>query len=403
MRQRISPELDYAVVAGIDLNGLGVVRALARANVPVIALDTDISKATAATRHGIKVQVSALSGDAFVDDLLRLRERFERNPVLFLTQEASVGTISASRDRIDSAYRFTMPDDSVMRTLLDKSSFQVLAERQGFPVPRAVHLTNDTAANLKNLRYPCVLKPAAKDPEYGRKFAKAYKVGTAEEAVRLWEQVRRTVDRVIVQEWIEGGDSDVFFCLQYRTPTQSTASFVGRKLCQWPPLVGGTASCMPAREFDAELSSLTDRFFTAAGFAGMGSMEYKRDRRDGRFYMIEPTVGRTDHQEEVAVLNGVNIPFAAFTSELGLRFPEPQESGPPRVWRDPIASARSRDVGAEVPQVSRQVRTYDAYFRASDPGPYAALKWQGVRNRWSRILRRTRQAAALGSNRAPSC
>ncbi len=44
----------------------------------------------------------------------------------------------------------------------------------------------------------------------------------------------------------------------------------------------------------------------------MGSMEYKRDRRDGRFHMIEPTVARTDFQEEVATLNGMNIPLASY-------------------------------------------------------------------------------------------
>ena len=395
MWQRFTPNLDCAVVAGIDLNGLGVVRALARTGVPVVALDTDLSKPTAATRYGMKVRLRALSGEVFIDDLLTLRERFGRDPVLFLTQEASVGTVSALRNRISGAYRFTMPDDAVMRILLDKISFQALAERHGFPVPGAVHLTNETAANLKQLRYPCVLKPAAKDSEYGRKFAKAYKVGTAEEAGRLWEQVRRTANRVIVQEWIEGGDSDVFFCLQHRTSAQSTASFVGRKLCQWPPLVGGTASCMPAREFAAELESLTERFFAAAGFAGIGSMEYKRDRRDGRFYMVEPTVGRTDHQEEVAALNGVNIPLAAYRSELGLPVPESREIESPRVWRDPIGCALSREAGAEIPPISGRVKNCDAYLRASDPGPYAALKFQAMRNRFSRIIRRTKKVAPL--------
>ena len=46
-------------------------------------------------------------------------------------------------------------------------------------------------------------------------------------------------------------------------------------------------------------------------------MEFKRDARTGEFLMIEPTVGRVDWQEEVATLNGVNIPLAAYLHEIG--------------------------------------------------------------------------------------
>ena len=52
-------------------------------------------------------------------------------------------------------------------------------------------------------------------------------------------------------------------------------------------------------------------------------MEYKRDVRTGRFVMIEPTVGRSDFQEEVATLNGVNIPNAAYCSAVGQPVPPP--------------------------------------------------------------------------------
>ena len=70
-----------------------------------------------------------------------------------------------------------------------------------------------------------------------------------------------------------------------------------------------------------ELTLLTNRFFSGVGFVGLCSMEFKRDARTNQFYMIEPTVGRTDYQEEIASLNGVNIPLAAYLGELGVRLP----------------------------------------------------------------------------------
>ncbi len=391
LQRRNSPHAEYAVVAGIDLNGLGLVRALGGAGVPIVALDNDLEKPTAATRYGMKMGIRALSGPDFVDDLLALRRRFENNPVLLLTQEASVGTVSAARDRLSQAYRFTLPSQELMGDLLDKLRFQALAERHGFPIPRAARLasTKDMDA-IRQLRFPCALKATTKHPEYAKRFAKAYKVADTAEVAGLWSEMRDVVDEVIVQEWIEGSDSDVYFCLQYRSPMgRQSVSYVGRKTCQWPISVGGTASCMPAPEAAEELNTLTDRFFDAVGFVGVGSMEYKRDSRDGRFYMVEPTVGRTDYQEEIAILNGTNIPLAAYFGELGIPLPARVEVNPPRAWRDPIGYARARRAGAPDPMLDLlpSIAVWDAYFRLNDPMPYVALKLQGVRNRLAKMAR----------------
>ena len=93
------------------------------------------------------------------------------------------------------------------------------------------------------------------------------------------------------------------------------ASFTGRKIRQWRPLSGGTASAEPA--YNEFLTELTYNFFTKAGFWGIGSMEYKQHERTGKFYMIEPTVCRTDFQEGVAIANGVNIPLIAYQDITG--------------------------------------------------------------------------------------
>ena len=378
-----------AVVAGVDVNGLGVVRSLGAAGVPILALDTDLTKATLATRYGKKIRVPALSGEPFVEALLSIAASQDYKPVLILTQEDSVATVSESRDRLAKAYHFSMPSQAVMRTLMDKQGFQRAAENLNCPIPRSMTLTRSIAsAALEGMHYPCVLKPLTKEAAYSRKFAKAYKLSSAAEVIALWSEMQNVVREVMVQEWIEGGDSDVYFCLQYRHPSGAPhISFVGRKTCQWPPLVGGTASCVAAPEASAELVALTDEFFGRVGFVGLGSMEYKRDPRDNRFYMVEPTVGRTDYQEEIATLNGVNIPLAAYCGELGLPFPPAENVATPRAWSDRLSSQRARQSGAEDSTLrhSPHAKVHDAYFRMSDPGPYFRLRLEPLSNRWSRI------------------
>jgi predicted ATP-grasp superfamily ATP-dependent carboligase len=374
-----------AVVVGLGLNGLGVVRSLGGAGVPTLALETDLGSAAAATRHCRKLQVAALDGPGLIDELLRIRATLASAPVLILTKEGSVAAVSAQRDRLAGHYRFSMPGHSTMQALLDKLRFQALAQEHGFAIPRAARLGDDDHEQmLETLRFPCILKPVTKDLEYGRRFAKAYRIGSAAEGLALWREMRAVVAEVIVQEWIEGGDADVYFCLQYRPPDGgATTSFVGRKLRQWPVLVGGTASCVPAPEAAAELTDLTDRFFAAVGFVGLGSMEYKRDRRDGAFYMVEPTVGRTDFQEEVATLNGVNIPLAACRGELGLP-PPPVRRARPCGWRDPFGDARALAAGSAAGPLPVPLR--DAFWRAGDPGPFLALGLEALRRRLGRLL-----------------
>ena len=124
---------------------------------------------------------------------------------------------------------------------------------------------------------------------------------------------------------------------------------------------------------------MTSLFFRQVGFTGMGSMEYKRDVRDGRFYMVEPTAGRTDFQEEVAALNGVNIPYAAYCYELGLAAPADTREPVPRIWRDPLSDRWSLEEGDEgVDARSQSHAVFDAYWRWNDPRPWLDFTWKRV-------------------------
>lgn len=380
-----------AVVAGIDLNGLGVLRSLAAERVPTVVLDTDLLKATAATRFGRKIKVPALSGPAFVATLRGIAEKMAQKPVLFLTQEGSVETVSAAQNEIAAHYRFTMPSHDVMQTLLSKGGFQQRAEELHSAIPRSIRLNKDTTSEaMSALRFPCVIKPMIKDDAYSAKFKKAYKVASFGEFDQLWRKMRDTAGEMIAQEWIEGGDSDVYFCLQYRPQSAPPISFVGRKICQWPPLVGGTASCMSASSVRDELVEMTDAFFERVGFVGMGSMEYKRDVRDGRFYMVEPTVGRTDYQEEVATLNGVNIPYAAYCAEIGRPFQLAGSMGQTRIWCDSNSYWKARAAGAidRASEIAPDADTIDALFRRDDPLPYLFMKLEPLERRLRRWFHR---------------
>ncbi|HLO62333.1 MAG TPA: hypothetical protein VK165_05145 [Azonexus sp.] len=380
-----------AVVVGSGLNALGIVRSLAAAGVPVHLLYSDVDAAVH-SRFASRQKIERTDGQALVSALLEIGKSASDKPVLYLTEEKTVLTVSERREELLPYFRIVLPAHDTLTALMHKQGFQQMAAELRSPIPQAVYLrTESDLAALAGLKYPCVLKPAVKDYGYGAKFQKAYVVQTPDEAAQLYRQIAPTLSDLIVQEWIEGSDSDIYFCLQYIAADGATiASFVGRKIRSWPPRIGGTASCTAAPEYQEKLSALTTDFFRQVGFVGMGSMEFKRDPRDGEFYMVEPTVGRTDFQEEVATLHGHNLPLAAYCTEIGVALPPVQAATRQTLWREPVTDRWSLELQPDLRNPAG-VAMADAYWRWNDPLPGMQLLSGRIVDRfrylWKRLVK----------------
>lgn len=385
-----------AVVVGAGLNGLGVIRSLATAGVPITVLDNDKWQPGMHCRYGTKV----VYHDNVVDGLIRLGQRHVTEgvrPVLFLTQERVVSEVSMQRESLAPFFHISLPAPSVLDQLQRKDAFHRIAESIGSTVPRTVHVTDRSElGRVHTLMAPLIVKPSYHDLAYERTFRKAYKVRSTGEAEALVQRILHVLPDVVIQEWIDGDDSDIFFCLQYlRYPDGPVASFVGRKIRSWPPVVGGTASCTQARD-RLDLIEPTTRFFRHAGVIGLAGMEYKRDRRTGRFVMVEPTIGRTDYQEEVATLNGTNIPLSGYCSELDLPLPDSGYTRRSYIWRDRAADRKSAsEINAAFHAPLSSSRVVDALWRISDPLPSVT---QVARRIWLRTGRLVSRAIRISKN-----
>ncbi len=394
------------VVGAAGACGLGVVRSLSRARIPVILVDDDPAAPAMHTRLARKVTVSKMSGPSLVKDLLALGTTFADPAVLFLTSDDATLTVSEYRAELARSYRFRLPSHDCLTSLMHKTSFQRLAEGHGFPVPRSVRI--ESVADLSRLtamRFPAIVKPAIKNAEYVRgQFPRAYKVASCELTEAACRRMLSVVPGLVVQEWIEGGDSELYFCLQYRGADGAmVCSFTGRKLSIWPPYVGVTASCTAAPDAQPVLEPLTEAFFRRVSFVGMCSMEYKRDAATGQFLMIEPTVGRVDAQEEVATLHDVNIPLAAYLYEVGLAAPRVAQNPASVIWRDYWAHWRStRGIRPQWAAEPRK-RIYNAYWRVDDPMPALFYVLGGLVRSLGRTVRgatvRSLSRLATGSSR----
>ena len=174
--------------------------------------------------------------------------------------------------------------------------------------------SNYQQSDLSELTYPCIIKPDDNRVEFANSFQKAKIAQDYQQVAIYLDAVFEKIPdmKLVVQEFIQGGDEALFFCLQYRnSDNQAISSFVGRKVLSWPRGTGRTCSCAPYQgELQDKITQLTTDFFDAIpDFRGFCSLEFKYDEGRGDLYLIEPTVGRTDFQQEIATLNNENIPF----------------------------------------------------------------------------------------------
>ena len=373
-----------AVVVGGNLNALGVVRSLALCHIPTYAIVAGRDGPAAWSRHAITVRSADLHGDLLVKALLDLASDLKCRPVLLLTQDDTVETVSAARHELDSAYHINFPDEHVVEMLSDKIAFDAMAAQAGFRTPRSCAIRSVIdLEKIRELRPPLVIKPARKGSTLPAELRCATRIETLEQARAFASELIIRASGAIVQEWIEGADSDIFFTFFCVRKDGSPATFFsGRKLQSEPPGVGSTAICIPAPDFAETLEREAIKFLECISYRGLGSLEFKRDARTEKFLLIEPTVGRTDWQEEIATLCGVNFPAVAYWLSLDHEPPlQCHETGTQlRAWRS------SREF--QLPESFRaDTRVFDAYFRWNDPlpGVYFYAYEHGLR----RILRRT--------------
>lgn len=372
-----------AVVVGGSLNSLGVVRSLALARMPIYVLDVSRKCPAPWSRHCRFVRTPSLEGRALIETLVALATQLGNRPVLILTSDDSVTTVSAERARIEPLYRLSLPAAEMVGALADKGAFQDLADREQFPVPRGACVSDESELpRIRALTPPLVVKPADKVLVLNGVVDRAVRAESTIEAEATAARMLRHAPRVIIQEWVEGPDTEIFFTL-FTCDRQSriVGLFSGRKIACSPPAVGSTAICIAAPEVLDELRAETLRFIAQTGYQGLGSLEFKRDSRTGRFLIIEPTVGRTDWQEEIATLCGVNLPLLTYRVEVGLpELPCADRTVVPVAWRS------SREFRPPPTMQASGLRMVDGYLRSSDPLP--GLYYYGYERLVQRIWRR---------------
>jgi predicted ATP-grasp superfamily ATP-dependent carboligase len=314
-------ERPAAIVIGVAwANGLGLIRSLGQAGVPVVALDPRPGAIGFASRYVTRAVVCPDPGpqeSAFLDFLDHLGEELMRPGVLYLTQDEHVSTVSRNQQRLEQHFLFPFARWTVLRRIIDKRGQYSVAQELGVPLPatRFPRSETDAASVAREMPYPIIAKPV-----YHARFAETFGVKgfVAQRPKQAREYYQRGAAhgyQMMFQEIIPGDSAQLYTYGSYLNPHgEVLAQFTGRKLRQNPRVFG---TCRVGESYPAPIvAELGLRLLRALGFWGISQVEFKLDPRDGQFKLMEVNA-RNYQWQHLATLCGANLAHVAYRDVLG--------------------------------------------------------------------------------------
>jgi predicted ATP-grasp superfamily ATP-dependent carboligase len=389
-----------AVVLGLGQNGLGTVRALGRAGVPVVGVDSDLAQPSARTRYATKLHCPDFGrgGPGLLASLVELGRGFDDKGVLFASGDLNLVFMSEQREALAPYYHIALPPADVVRMFLNKKAFYRFSMEHRFSIPPTFfpagpHEIDDIAAKIA---YPCLIKPFQPTALWRQTFDTRLFVADSPEALRsLYDHLFGVHQDLIIQEYMPGKDSELFWSATYIDRSgEALAVWTGRKLRQYPRRFGSTT--FAESQWEPWVAKETVDILHAAGHRGLAFAEFKRDRRDGRFKLTEVTAGRTWFPHALVTRSGINLPLMMYRDCIGQPVDAPRTYVQGMKWIH-----EERDLKTVflyfIPEgeltVWSWLRSYRgrrvyAYAAWDDPGPILTSAARVLRTLWRRLSRR---------------
>lgn len=306
--------------------GLGVGRSLGRKGISVIGLDfkKDIGFYSRYINGYICPHPIEEEKD-FVEYLLKFGREQKVKPVLFITSDDFLFSISRNRKPLLKYFLINFPEEDIIESILDKFQQYRLAHRVGILVPKTFFPKNlSEVEEIKNeLSYPVFIK--AQDVNLWRKniskTIKGFIVMNEFELITKYQMIFNNGSNAIVQEIIKGPDTNHFkICCYISKKGNILLSFTLQKIRQ-QPIKFGVGAVVQSIHYP-ELMKVGEKFFSEIGYRGVGSAEFKLDERDGKLKLIELNP-RYWQQNILSEKCGMSFPLIDYLEVTGQN-PEPK-------------------------------------------------------------------------------
>jgi D-aspartate ligase len=312
LRAKVSPEKPAgALVLGGGYVGLSITRSLGRHGVPVwILLDSEDVLA-AVSRYKERVLPWPHGEPAKqVEFLLELAQRHGLNGwALFPTGDECTAVIARNASQLAQKFCLTTPTWDVMRWAHDKRLTYTLAERAGVDWPRTWYPASYKELEDQPVEFPVVLKPAVHDYDNLFTRAKAWRSDNRQSLQARYAEACALIpsNEIIVQELIPGDGASQFSYAAMSVDGRPLASVTVRRTRQYP-LDFGYSSTFVESVIQPEVERAGERTLSALNYSGLAEVEFKHDRRDGKFKLLDINF-RLWNWNPLGCVAGVDFPY----------------------------------------------------------------------------------------------
>jgi predicted ATP-grasp superfamily ATP-dependent carboligase len=311
----------------------------------ILVLDGEQRAALAVVRslggHGVKVHVASSvphslaggsrfatteslvpepieGGEGYATAIARLSAELETRIVLPVT-EASIMALLEYRDLLGSV-RIVSSDLERFRLATDKAAVLSLAAQLGIDVPAQWVIAGARdVAQIPEERYPLVVKPARSvvtGDDGGRRKVTVQYANDRADLEAIIGRLGPDAGPFLLQTRI-GGPGVGIFLLRWKG--RVLASFAHRRIREKPPS-GGVSVCCESIAAPPDLLGQSIRLLEALDWDGIAMVEYKQDRRTGRYYLMEINP-RFWGSLQLAIDSGVDFPWYLYQAVAGDQLP----------------------------------------------------------------------------------
>jgi len=385
--------------------GVGAIRTLGRLGIPVHAVTEDRATPAAASRYCKGRFVLPTTGkeepEELVEALVGIGRRIGRRTVAIPTDEEAAVLIAEHAATLSEYFLFPQVPAELPRKLANKGGLYELCLEHGVPAPDSAFPTtaDELAAFARHATFPVVAKNLE---AWVRRSAPVVPgttvLGSAEELLALAQGWGKTPS-VMLQEYVPREDAEDWIVHLYRDADSGClVEFTGVKVRSWPPHAGMTACAYVVA--NPVLARLASRFCEKIGFQGIADLDWRFDRRDGRYKLVDfnPRMGAQFRLFESTA--GIDVVRALHLGLTGRPVPLGDQANGHRMIVeniDPCAYLAYRHSGYSVPSRPRRATSTElAWLAWDDPLPFVVMSLRSpgpilsylTRARRSRAVRR---------------
>jgi D-aspartate ligase len=376
-----------AVVLKFDPNvmhhgGLGVIRSLGRAGVPVYGVHEGPWAPAASSRYlqgRCFWQPSPADVDRVTEGLLRLAKHIGRPSVLITTDDAGAIFLAEHARDLRECFLFPDPPAGLPRRLAGKYSLFEVCRELGVPAPRTTIPDSPGAARefASAAGYPLIAKLTT--PWTVDSGLRSTSVVTGQQDLdRVYDGCAQAGAGLMLQEFIPGGQGhDWFFHGYCDAGSVCHPAFTGIKERSYPASAGLTSLGRSAdnKHLREQIASLLTRL----GYRGLLDLDIRLDARDGRYNLLDfnPRLGAQFRIFRDTA--GTDVALAAYLDLTGQVIPPGEQIGDRRFLvenYDPISALahwRGRELGLRSWLASLRAVDETAWFARDDLRPFGLM------------------------------